>query len=452
MVEFVEKKILKYTGELNIPNGLVLLLLFLGLFAILSTLAPNGALSVALSLILVSSPVWFPLTLVVVFWKLWIEYVRREYIHKQEHVLLEVLLPKEIMKSPKAMESVFTGLHQGPGENTFIQRNWQGRVRPWFSFELVSIEGRVHFYVWTRKFFQKYVEAQMYGQYPGIEVHEVKDYTRDVHFDPERMSLWGCDFILTKDDPYPIKTYVDYGLDEKAKEEEKVDPFASVLEALGSIGKGEQIWIQILIRTNKDKRTKEGSWFETEERWKSEAKDEIKEIRARSLGEARNAVGEAAGEEASKSYSFLSLSKVDEETITALERSVTKNGFDAGIRGIYVTERNRFDPMHITTLTSAFKQFGAAGNLNGFRPTRWLAGYDYPWQDFNNILQNRDRRRIIDAYRRRSWFHPPYKTKHYILNTEELATIYHFPGQVAKTPTLARIASTRGEAPPNLPI
>lgn len=446
MFEFVEKKILKYTGELNIPHELILSLVFAGLFSIFLTLAPDSALSVALTLILVSSPVWLPIVLIWASWKLWIEYVRRDFINKQEHVLLEIMLPKEIMKSPKAMESVFIGMHQGPGEATFIQRNWQGRVRPWFSFELVSIEGHIHFYVWTRKFFQRYVEAQMYGQYPGIEIHEVKDYTRDVHFDPERMSLWGCDFILTKDDPYPIKTYIDYGLDENAKEEEKVDPFASVLESLGSIGKGEQIWVQILVRTNKDKRRKKDSWTETEDRWKGEALDEIADIREK----AKKATEAEVGTESQ--FTFTRLTKMQEETVTALERSVSKNGFDAGIRGIYVTEKDKFNPMHITSLTSTFKQFGAAGNLNGFRPTRWLAKYDYPWQDFNNILQNRDRGRIIDAYRRRSWFYPPYKTPHYILNTEELATIYHFPGQVAKTPTLPRIASTRGEAPPNLPV
>lgn len=287
----------------------------------------------------------------------------------------------------------------------------------------------------------------MYGQYPGIEIHEVKDYTQDVHFDPEKMGLWGCDLTLTKSDPYPLKTYIDYGLDENAKEEEKIDPLASTLEALGSLGKGEQMWIQIIVRTNKDKRSKEGSWFDTEDKWKGEAKDEIMKIREN----ARKATQAEMGD-TEQTFTFTRVTKIEEETITALERSVTKNGFDAGIRGIYLTEKDKFSPINITTLTGAFKQFSASGNLNGLRPIRWLAGFDYPWQDWNNILQNRDRRRIIDAYRRRSWFHPPYKTKHFVLNTEELATIYHFPGQVAKTPTLARIASTRGEAPPNLPI
>ena len=58
----------------------------------------------------------------------------------------------------------------------------------------------------------------------------------------------------------------------------------------------------------------------------------------------------------------------------------------------------------------------------------------------------------ITAYRRRGYFHAPYYSKPLILNTEELATVYHFPGSVAGTPTIERIPSKRAEAPSNLPI
>ncbi len=41
------------------------------------------------------------------------------------------------------------------------------------------------------------------------------------------MSIWGCEFKFTKGDGYPIKTYVDYGLDKDPKEEYKVDPLGA---------------------------------------------------------------------------------------------------------------------------------------------------------------------------------------------------------------------------------
>ncbi|MCX6765152.1 MAG: hypothetical protein NT148_01280 [Candidatus Nealsonbacteria bacterium] len=40
----------------------------------------------------------------------------------------------------------------------------------------------------------------------------------------------------------------------------------------------------------------------------------------------------------------------------------------------------------------------------------------------------------------------------FVMTTEELATIYHFPGKSsASAPALERIESKRGEAPPGLP-
>ncbi|MCK5027223.1 MAG: hypothetical protein KAS07_02295, partial [Candidatus Pacebacteria bacterium] len=59
---------------------------------------------------------------------------------------------------------------------------------------------------------------------------------------------------------------------------------------------------------------------------------------------------------------------------------------------------------------------------------------------------------LFNAYKRREYFYPKGKFKPFVLNSEELATIYHFPGMVAETPTFGRIESRRGEPPTNLPI
>jgi hypothetical protein len=42
--------------------------------------------------------------------------------------------------------------------------------------------------------------------------------------------------------------------------------------------------------------------------------------------------------------------------------------------------------------------------------------------------------------------------KTFVLNVEELATLWHFPGQIMKVPTLTRIESKEASPPPNLPI
>jgi hypothetical protein len=59
---------------------------------------------------------------------------------------------------------------------------------------------------------------------------------------------------------------------------------------------------------------------------------------------------------------------------------------------------------------------------------------------------------MFDAYRRRGYFYPPYVKKQMVLTTEEIATIYHFPGKMAATPSLPKIESKRSEPPTNLPV
>ena len=59
---------------------------------------------------------------------------------------------------------------------------------------------------------------------------------------------------------------------------------------------------------------------------------------------------------------------------------------------------------------------------------------------------------MFDAYVNRSAFYKPHKRKTFILNTEELATVYHFPGSVVRTPALGRIESKKGEPSAGLPI
>ncbi len=110
-----------------------------------------------------------------------------------------------------------------------------GKTRPWFSCELASIGGYVHFYIWCSQVkFRNLVEAQLYAQYPNVEIVEADDYTKDFYFDPEKYIMYGLQYQFTKkSDVYPIKTYIDYGLDKDQKEEYKIDPITSVIEYLG---------------------------------------------------------------------------------------------------------------------------------------------------------------------------------------------------------------------------
>ena len=359
--------------------------------------------------------------------------------------MFEIKLPKIIDKYPSSMEVVL-GIFEQKYAGNWWSQFWQGLVRGWFSLELVSLGGDVRFYIRAPKFFKKLIEGQIYSQYPEVEVREVEDYTNKVRYgEPgSDLALWGQEIVLSKEDAYPIKTYVDYHLTEadSLKEEFKVDPMTPLLELLGSIGPHEQIWIQILIQATKDRFKDPKKWF-GKRGWKDEGKDLIRKLMKR---DEKPKEGESLKIEV--------LSPGERETVTAIERNIAKIGFDTGIRMIYLAPKDKFNVYNTVGLLSSWKQFGSA-NLNGFKPGsggKQKTGVDFPWQDFRGIRVERRKRRIFDAYLRRAYFYKPHLRTPFVLSTEELATIYHFPGAVARTPTLEKIESKKGESPTNLPI
>ena len=92
--------------------------------------------------------------------------------------------------------------------------------------------------------------------YTQHEKHKHKPFCEDYVFDIPKYDkngdwyVWGCEYSKKKDDFLPLKTYKAYGEEMRAgtKEEFKVDPITPIIELLGSLSKGQQLWIQILAK------------------------------------------------------------------------------------------------------------------------------------------------------------------------------------------------------------
>jgi len=389
-------------------------------------------------------PYWGPLFLGYLFLNQWLHYVQHRYISNMKWVMLEIKLPKETFKSPLAMEIVFGALYQGAAGIVWWDKWWKGKVKDYFSLEMVSIEGHIKFFIRTPAVYKNVIEAQLYGQYPDVEIYEVPDYTLYVDYKGQE-GEWesvSAEYVLSKADPYPIKTYVDYGLDKDPKEEFKIDPLTSVIEYLGSMGKGEQVWIQILVQSASKHHyhVKTGKNKGKIGTWQDEGKDLIAEL-----------AGRTKENDPDAKFQVMKLTKGEQEAISAIERSLGKLGFDAGVRAVYVAKRDKFHPGNMKALGGLWRPFSST-NLNGFKMSEQTFGFDYPWQDYKNIRVTKKRLEVFESYKHRMWFNVPRKLKTCTLTTEELATIYHFPGGVAQTPTFGRITSSKSEAPVNLPI
>ena len=405
--------------------------------------------NVVLRFMVSTSPFWLPVLTFLIFFEYWIYYVRKKFDLEQGRVTLEIKLPQDVFKSPEAMELVLNQMYQTASPDNHIQTYWDGKHTPKYGLELVSRGGDVRFYINVpRKKFKNIVETQLYAQYPGIEVHELDiDYTAEIPWDPERFAYFSIHFGLKKADAYPIKTYIDYGLDKMPDEEEKIDPITSMLEALGSIGPGEYLWVQILIDANKELAFKDGS-LKLKHDWKDEARAEISNI----ILTANKRMGIDPKKDSTKPLTYMNLTDTEKDTIKAIERSLGKNAFNVCIRGMYIGTLDAFIPSErIGALITGWRSYDDL-NRNAIVPL-WRTDFDWNWwQDPTGKKRESFKQRELNEYKRRHYNSHNKKDGAKVMTTEELATIFHIPGKVAATPTLARIPSKRAEPPANLPI
>lgn len=368
---------------------------------------------------------WLPVVLGLAFWQLWLFYRRWDFVENLEWVLLEIRLPKEMLKTPQAMEIFLSALRQ-TGDGNALEKYWKGQLRAWHSLELVSINGEIHFFIRTQKKFKNLVESQLYGQFTEAEITEVDDYAKLVNL-PDFWQEWnmsGGEPVLTGDSVLPIKTYVDYGLDKPGiKEEYKTDPLTALIEFMGSLKEGEQAWLQILIKA-KDVKT-----------WKKAGEDFTKTVTDKYKDEAK--------------APMKGLTPADKNLVDVVEKNISKLAYDVVMRIMYVGTKDKFDGGKMGIFINSLMTPFSTGIYNGLKPSNGTS-VDYP--PFKDYRVMQKKKAMANAYVNRGGFYHPVVRPAFSLNTEALATIYHFPGGVARTSSLGRIEAKKSEPPASLPF
>ncbi|PIR41850.1 MAG: hypothetical protein COV30_01510 [Candidatus Yanofskybacteria bacterium CG10_big_fil_rev_8_21_14_0_10_37_15] len=374
-------------------------------------------------------------------------YTRLLYILGLKWILLEIKVPRDPGRSPKATEQIFIALHGiMPPPIKWRDRFFKGKVPDWFSFETVGIGGDIHFYVRMTEQYRKLVESQIYAQYPDTELIEVEDY---VHGFPAGLpdannDLWGAEFILNKADSFPIRTYPDF--EEKPggpTDVKRIDPLSSLSEVLSSLDPGEYLGVQLIIKPVGDDWIKKGQeeidkiLGKTPKVQESFITKTVFEIDKYIPGHV-----ESKKEEKKEEKPQLTPGKTD--VLKSIEHGFTKLGFQSGIRFLYASPKERFHRPHVSGVIGAFKQFSSPA-LNGFKlnsQTMPLGKWPFKkQQEYAKKVQ------LLKKFKDRS-----FPSKSFVLNTEELATVFHFPDISVKTPLLPRVEAKKGEAPGGLPI
>ncbi len=411
----------------------------------------------ALDFLLYLVPIAVPVLLGFLAFEKYVSANRQRYFNSLNWTLMEIVPSPDIVKSPAAMELFLLALYQTGGEGTWIDRWVKGKVRTWFSLELVSLGGRIRFYIWCESKNKKYLESQIYAQYPGTEVRDAEDYAAKLNL--TNYEMMATELSLAKADPYPIKTYVDYQLDKEQEEEYKIDPLTPILEYFATLPEDNYAVIQIFVRAHKaedpDPKKLFPSMSKKVDNWKDDAKKEIAKIKEESFIDV-----EEGGVKKKQNVQ----TETQKRQISALDKSVTKFAFDTGIRLVYIAKKEVFSGGNFGSLAGSFKQFNS-GELNSFKPRSGATtSFDYPWQDPFKTKVRKMKTEYLEAFQIRDYFWkslPRIKMTdfwrdndrpYFVLNTEELATIFHFPGMVAQTPTMDRVDSKKATPPDNLPI
>ncbi len=428
-----------------------------------------AVLSVIFTIIWKLSIIWAPLLLGWLAFFLWHHFVSERFIGGIEWSMLEVTIPREMQKTPLAMELFLTNALYHMSMKGVWEIYWQGAVHFWYSLELVGIDGKVRFVIRVPSRLKKMVETQLYAQYPQVRVTEVEDYTLAIprYRNDGNWYLWGCEFKLKEHDAYPIKTYKDYGLDKAGlKEEDKVDPITPVIEFLGSLEKGEQVWLQIIVR-----QSEKGYVSDVHHGHKVGFMDGSQEELERLLAPYKRTQKNDTPDGSFTASFDARVPEYLKDTVKGVKEKQAKLVFDVLIRQVILADKRLVDIHTFNNTRRAsrliWRQY-ADPESNEFARVN-SAQYDYPWSDPTGKLLEKLKGRMLTYYKLRTCFYPPLLLSFnfpkpisfffpsnppnvFVLNTEELATIFHFPGLVSESPSFKRIDSKTAKPPSNLPF
>lgn len=398
-----------------------------------------------------------PIIAIIIFWEGWKLHLHHKFVGDIKWKLLEIKVPKNVLKTPKAMEQIFAAAHAPYSYGIpFYNKYWKGQEEYWMVFELIGRAGETHFYLRVPSQFRNMMESAIYAQYPEAEINEVDDYLEELpHTLPNpQFDLSGLEEVLRHENYLPIRTYPMF---EESVEERRIDTIAPLMEAMSKLKGDEQLWFQVLIKPTGEEFRKEGE-EEINKLLGVEKKKKPSMWPDFDLGLTPGEIvrgpfqhpGEASAhkeDKKDKPQRFLQ-TPVEKERAEAIHLKISKIAFEATLRFIYIEKReSTSDPGHTNSIHGFIRQFNTQ-NLNSLKPNSPTSTASYSVKGLFKQTRIRARKRLIFEHYRH--FLPAHHES--ILNIEELATVFHFPLGVVSTTELEKIDSRRGSPPATLPI
>jgi hypothetical protein len=375
-------------------------------------------------------------------------YQSRKRKRTEKYVVVQVRVPKENEKfGPIVAEQVFSTLHGIQAKFSFWQK-LKGYSSDHVSFELTNVDRVIKFNAAFPERLRNLVEGQIYAQYADVEISDCVDYS----FEPKyRENAVGVELELVEADIFPVRRYSQF---EDKINKIIVDTIAGITSSLVKLNSNEdQAWIQIVVSplpnkwriiftkcvkilnkgifANIDFLTKAyAKAFITRNLWPKVVFFPVYAVFwiQGFLAFAGVHLDEGGGHSRDVDEQVVRMHEKEKSMDAAIDK-VGRLMFETKIRIVYVPKEKNVEKAKVKLheIVGSFKQFNFP-HLNGFEIDKFVEG-----------------RKAVEVFHERSL------EGSFVLNNEELATIYHLPTIMVKTPNIYWVSSKKLEPPTDLP-
>src|SRR3989338_3841219 len=345
---------------------------------------------------------------------------------KLETVLFLVLMPKNELKKDgpdqKEEKIVISQMEQVLANFLYLKKPKMFGEIPSVALEIASETGNqdISFYVCVPKYLETVFEKYVQGVYPQAIVDKVpSDYTV---FEPAGETA-GPSFKLTKKSLFSISTY----------QKLEKDPLSTITNNLSKIAVDEGAAIQLIIKPMSGlSLRKKGEKALRSIREGKHIRTAVSEAMANFFVSIISEIFKSPPKKPSDVKDFQKKEQgIDQVGYDAIQSKIQKQPFETNIRLIASAQTQERAQDIVSHLISAFSQFSLSATnsldameVKGSSLKKFI--YDFSFRNFSKNQRN-------------------------ILNTEELASIYHFPTSFTETPYIKGMKSKVAAPPSDLP-
>jgi hypothetical protein len=314
-------------------------------------------------------------------------------------------------------ETLFSSVAGLRREKGFL--SWLKGRNDHVSFEIVVKDSNISFYVAVPDKTKEFIEQQIHAQYPHAEIGEEPDYNI---FKPQS-HIVGAYLWLKHKSAFPLKTY--RKLDS--------DPLISLLNPLSKILEDEGALIQYIIRPASPKWRRQGVKMIRDIK-----KGEKFEYVARRGAVVRELMGLkkavfTKSKDPSKQHDtgeIYQLTQMEEEMVKSMEEKISRGGLEITIRLVSSADTREKAQMNLENIVNAYSQYSI---------------YRYG-NTFAAAVPSRPNRLIRDSI-----YRSMREDKYMVVNTEEMASLWHMPIPSTETPNINWLGARKAPPPTNMP-